>query len=191
MLIVSIRFSWASSLPRIIARIAKLGAKLKSGGEGSELNNRERWRKSKVEKFNVAEGRDIRSAVVKAEDDNGCASNAEGRVKGRLKETLPRLEREAPLIADQLAMSKLGMGKIMMKARRGQEEETKLMAKRRNWGEERLERLEIFRYYSYSFSLKGSETGQGLEIFKIFWAAVQRRNTKKKRRKEEKERRTS
>ena len=60
------------------------------------------------------------------------------------------------------------MGKIMMKARRGQEEETKLMAKRRNWGEERLERLEIFRYYSYSFSLKGSETGQGLEIFKIF-----------------------
>lgn len=59
------------------------------------------------------------------------------------------------------------------------------MAKRRNWGEERLERLEIFRYYSYSFSLKGSETGQGLEIFKIFWAAVQRRNTKKKRRKGE------
>lgn len=95
MLIVSIRFSWASSLPRITTRIAKLGAKLKSGGEGSELNNRERWRKSKVEKFNVAEGRNIRSAVVKAEDDNGCASNAEGRVKGRLKETLPRLERSS------------------------------------------------------------------------------------------------
>lgn len=35
--------------------------------------------------------RDIRSAVVKAEDDNGCASNAEGRLKGRLGDW-PRLE---------------------------------------------------------------------------------------------------